>query len=82
MKRWTHRCATCGHPRHFLPFYVKGWLIWHLLVRWWPIAWSPTWLLASVGDYAFDHRGCQHVHGPETYVDDTNGPGLLRGRAG
>jgi hypothetical protein len=69
MKRWTHRCATCGNPRHFLAFYIRGWLLWHLLVRPWPHTWGVPPLLAYAGDYIFDHRGCEPEHGPETYLE-------------
>lgn len=65
MKRWSHRCATCGNPRHFLPFYVRGWLAWHLF-RWWPLRWGLPPFLATAGDYLFDHRGCHHA---ETFED-------------
>ena len=70
MRRWKHRCAKCGHPRHFWPFYVRGWLVWHLLVRWAPVRWLPVPIIALVGDYAYDHRGCRHAHGPEAFEDD------------
>lgn len=69
MKRWSHRCATCGNPRHFLPFYIRGWLAWHLLVRWLPVQWCPNWLFAVVGDWAHDHRACAWSCGPDTVED-------------
>ena len=72
MKRWKHRCDVCGNPRHFLPFYVRGWLAWQI-VRVLPVRWSPLWLIGLVGDYAYDHRDCQHLHGPQTVEDDFEG---------
>ena len=71
MRRWKHRCATCGHPRHFWPFYVRGWLAWQFCRAWMAISMRrlPP-FLATAGDYIFDHRGCQHACGPETFEDD------------
>lgn len=69
MKRWKSRCAGCGNPRHFLPFYARGWLVWHLFVRWWPMQWGVPPLLPVAGDYAFDHRQCEYSCGPHTFED-------------
>lgn len=66
---WSCRCASCGNPRHYLRYYIRGWLVWHLIVRWWPTRWGLPPLLSLVGDYAYDHRQCQHVCGPHTFKD-------------
>jgi hypothetical protein len=54
------RCSVCGNPRHSLAVYIKGWLCWHLIVRWWPVAWGIPPLLAHAGDCIFDERECDH----------------------
>lgn len=73
MKRWKARCARCGNPRHFLPFYLLGMLAWHLVARWWPFAWGVPPFLPTAGDYAFDHRQCEWSCGPATFDDVPEG---------
>ncbi len=66
------RCPVCGHVRHSLWRWVKGWFCYRLFLLW-PTG-TPLWLfqrvadllLPSAGDFMFDRRGwCDREHGRE-----------------
>ena len=58
-------CETCGHTRHSLLRYAKGWLCYRLFLAMphWLFRPASSALLPSAGDYVFDQRGyCDANH--------------------
>lgn len=70
MKHWRLRCANCGNPHHFLPFYWIGWLAYRFAMLW------PFWsrrippFLPTAGDFIHDARGCRKHCGGDLAVLD------------
>jgi hypothetical protein len=54
----TEFCPNCYSYKHPLWRAVRGFLAWHLVCRWWPLAWSLPPFLAAAGDWIYDTRGC------------------------
>lgn len=51
-------CPGCYSWKHPLRRAVLGFLAWHLIARWWPVAWGVPPFLATAGDWIYDTRGC------------------------